>query len=334
MTDAERKLWRFLRGLSLAGTHFRRQATIGPFFADFACHQLCLIIEVDGGQHNDPHHAARDALRTQYLNARGYRVLRFWNNDVLHNIDGVCEAILTALETTTPPTPNPSPPQAGGRGRAPCLVATSVRSHSIGATIELLRSKTRPTVMTTWIILIVVAVAAVTAIVVFNRLVSTRQMANEAWSGIDVQLKRRAELVPNLVEVVKGYAAHERGLLDDITRLRGQAGSLPREDVAQRAQVEGALTVALGRLMALAESYPDLKASRNFLELQQQLSTLENELQMARRYYNGAARNQNVLVQSFPSNVIAGLFGFHERPFFELSSDAERAVPQVALGPS
>lgn len=188
--------------------------------------------------------------------------------------------------------------------------------------------------MTTWIILIVVAVAAVTAIVVFNRLVSTRQMANEAWSGIDVQLKRRAELVPNLVEVVKGYAAHERGLLDDITRLRGQAGSLPREDVAQRAQVEGALTVALGRLMALAESYPDLKASRNFLELQQQLSTLENELQMARRYYNGAARNQNVLVQSFPSNVIAGLFGFHERPFFELSSDAERAVPQVALGPS
>jgi len=186
--------------------------------------------------------------------------------------------------------------------------------------------------MTTWIILIVVAAVAVAAIVVFNRLVSTRQMANEAWSGIDVQLKRRAELVPNLVEVVKGYAAHERGLLEDISKLRGQAGSLPREDVAQRAKVEGALTVALGRLMALAESYPDLKASRNFLELQQQLSTLENELQMARRYYNGAARNQNVLVQSFPSNVMAGLFGFRERPFFELSSEAERAVPQVALG--
>ena len=186
--------------------------------------------------------------------------------------------------------------------------------------------------MTTWIILIVVAAVAAAAIVVFNRLVSTRQMANEAWSGIDVQLKRRAEMVPNLVEVVKGYAAHERGLLEDISKLRGQAGSLPREDVAQRAQVEGALTVALGRLMALAESYPDLKASRNFLELQQQLSALENELQMARRYYNGAARNQNVLVQSFPSNVMAGLFGFRERPFFELSSEAERAVPQVALG--
>jgi len=186
--------------------------------------------------------------------------------------------------------------------------------------------------MTTWIILIVVAAVAVAAIVVFNRLVSTRQMANEAWSGIDVQLKRRAEMVPNLVEVVKGYAAHERGLLEDISKLRGQAGSLPREDVAQRAQVEGALTVALGRLMALAENYPDLKASRNFLELQQQLSALENELQMARRYYNGAARNQNVLVQSFPSNVMAGLFGFRERPFFELSSEAERAVPQVALG--
>jgi very-short-patch-repair endonuclease len=114
MTDAERKLWRFLRSLSLTGTHFRRQATIGPFFADFACHQQRLIIEVDGGQHNDPHHAARDALRTEYLNAHGYRVLRFWNSDVLGNVDGVCEAILEALAATGPPTPNPSPPQAGG----------------------------------------------------------------------------------------------------------------------------------------------------------------------------------------------------------------------------
>lgn len=186
--------------------------------------------------------------------------------------------------------------------------------------------------MLMWIILIVVAIAVIAAIVLFNRLVRTRQMANEAWSGIDVQLKRRAELVPNLVEVVKGYAAHERGLLEDVTRLRGQASALPRDDVAQRAQVEGALSRVLGRLMALAENYPDLKASRNFLDLQQQLSTLENELQMARRYYNGAARNQNVLVQSFPSNLVAAIFGFRERPFFELSDEAERAVPQVMLG--
>jgi very-short-patch-repair endonuclease len=113
MTDAERKLWRFLRSLSLTGTHFRRQATIGPFFADFACHQQRLIIEVDGGQHNESRYAARDALRTGYLNAHGYRVLRFWNNDVLGNIDGVSEAILAAL-ASMPPTPDPSPPQAGG----------------------------------------------------------------------------------------------------------------------------------------------------------------------------------------------------------------------------
>lgn len=186
--------------------------------------------------------------------------------------------------------------------------------------------------MLTWIILILVAATAVFAVIVFNRLVQTRQMANEAWSGIDVQLTRRAELVPNLVEVVKGYAAHERNLLEEVTKLRGQASALPREDVAQRAQAEGALSAALGRLIALAESYPDLKASRNFLDLQQQLSVLENELQMARRYYNGAVRNQNVLVQSFPSNLIAGAFGFGERQYFELSSEAERTVPQVALG--
>lgn len=184
------------------------------------------------------------------------------------------------------------------------------------------------------ILLIIFAVVVIAVIVLFNRLVRTRQMANEAWSGIDVQLKRRAELVPNLVETVKGYAAHERSVLEDVVKLRGQASALPRDDIAARAQAEGALSLALGKLMAMAESYPDLKASANFLDLQQQLSTLENELQMARRYYNGAARNQNVLVQSFPSNIVAGLFGFAERPFFELSSDADRAVPQVALGPN
>lgn len=187
--------------------------------------------------------------------------------------------------------------------------------------------------MLTWITLIAAAAVIIGLIVIFNRLVTTRQMANEAWSGIDVQLKRRGELVPNLVEVVKGYAAHERGLLEDVTKLRGAATSLSRDDVAQRAQAEGALSVALGRLIAVAENYPDLKASTNFLELQKQLSALEDELQMARRYYNGAVRNQNVLVQSFPSNLIAGLFGFGERQYFELSSEAERAVPQVALSP-
>jgi len=187
--------------------------------------------------------------------------------------------------------------------------------------------------MMVWVISLVAAAIVLYVIVVFNRLVRTRQMANEAWSGIDVQLKRRSELVPNLVETVKGYAGHERSVLEEVTRLRGAAGALPENDVASRAQAEGALSLALGKLVALAENYPDLKASANFLDLQQQLSQLETELQMARRYYNGAVRNQNVLVQSFPSNFVAGLFGFGQREYFEVSDAADREVPQVALQP-
>ncbi len=186
--------------------------------------------------------------------------------------------------------------------------------------------------MQVWI-LIVVAAAVLFVIVIFNRLVRTRQMANEAWSGIDVQLKRRSDLVPNLVEAVKGYAAHERGVLDEVTQLRGAARAVPEGDVAARAQAEGALSAALGRLFALSENYPDLKASTNFLGLQQQLSDLENELQMARRYYNGTVRNLNVLVQSFPSNLIAGMTGFSGRDFFELDDASERNAPQVNLAP-
>jgi LemA protein len=187
--------------------------------------------------------------------------------------------------------------------------------------------------MTLWVPLIVAAAVAVYAIVVFNKLVRTRQMVNEAWSGIDVQLKRRSDLVPNLVETVKGYAGHERGVLDEVTQLRGAARAVPQGDVAARAQAEGALSGALGRLFALSENYPDLKASANFLGLQQQLSDLENELQMARRYYNGAVRNLNVLVQSFPSNLIAGIAGFSTRDFFELDDAGERNAPQVVLAP-
>ena len=187
--------------------------------------------------------------------------------------------------------------------------------------------------MLLWIILAVVAAVVVYAIVVFNGLVRTRQMANEAWSGIDVQLKRRSDLVPNLVESVKGYAAHERTVLEQVTELRNRARALPEGDVAARAQAEGALSAALGKLFAVAENYPDLKASGNFLELQQQLSDLENELQMARRYYNGTVRNLNVLVQSFPSNLMAGLFGFAARDYFELSDAGERAAPEVELAP-
>jgi len=188
--------------------------------------------------------------------------------------------------------------------------------------------------MLLWAILIAAAAIVLYAVIAFNRLVRTRQMANEAWSGIDVQLKRRSDLIPNLVEAVKGYAAHERSVLDEVTRLRAAARALPVDDIASRAQAEGALSLALGKLFALAENYPDLKASANFLDLQQQLSQLETELQMARRYYNGAVRNQNVLVQSFPGNLVAGLFGFTPRDYFELSSEAERAVPQVGFASS
>jgi len=185
--------------------------------------------------------------------------------------------------------------------------------------------------MLLWIILAAAAVVVIYAIVAFNSLVRTRQMANEAWSGIDVQLKRRSDLVPNLVESVKGYAAHERGVLEQVTQLRGAARALPSDAVAARAQAEGALSAALGRLFAVAENYPDLKASANFLQLQQQLSDLENEIQMARRYYNGTVRNLNVLVQSFPSSLIAGLFGFTQRDYFEIADARDRAVPQVDL---
>ena len=185
-----------------------------------------------------------------------------------------------------------------------------------------------------WIIIAVVAAVALYAIVIFNRLVRLRQMANEAWSGIDVQLKRRSDLVPNLVEAVKGYAAHERSTLDEVTSLRGAARALPQGDVAARASAENALSAGLGKLIALQEAYPDLKASGNFLDLQKQLAVLEDDLQMARRYYNGAARNLNVEVQSFPASIIAGVGGFRTREFFELADAGDRNAPQVNFNPA
>jgi LemA protein len=185
--------------------------------------------------------------------------------------------------------------------------------------------------MSQWPIWIVVAAIVGYAIYLFNKLVRTRQMVNEAWSGIDVQLKRRADLVPNLVQAVKGYAAHERGLLTQLTELRNAAQALPKSDVQARAKAEGALSAGLARLFALAESYPDLKASSNFLELQQELSRIENDLQMARRYYNGTVRDLNTMVESVPSNLIARPLGFKLRDYFELADANDRAVPSVNL---
>ncbi len=185
--------------------------------------------------------------------------------------------------------------------------------------------------MAFWLTVVLAVAALLAVIVLYNRLVGAAQMANEAWSGIDVQLKRRADLVPTLIETVKGYATHERDTLDRLTRMRAAAQAVPAGDVMGRAQAEGALGAALGRLIAVAEAYPDLKASVNFLALQRELATLENELQMARRYYNGAVRNQNTLVQTVPVNLVAAAFGFRPRAYFELADAAARNAPQVAL---
>lgn len=184
----------------------------------------------------------------------------------------------------------------------------------------------------TFIVLIVIAGALAGFIIsLYNALVRARQMAEEAWSGIDVQLKRRADLIPNLVETVKGYAAHERGTLEEVVEKRNKAQSVAAGDVAGRAQAEGELTQALSRLFALSEAYPDLKANRNFADLQASLEKTESEIQMARRYYNGATRDLNVRVESFPSNIIAGQFGFHKRDYFEIEDAADRAVPDVSF---
>ena len=173
-----------------------------------------------------------------------------------------------------------------------------------------------------------VLVAAI-GVFLYNGLVKARQMANEAWSGIDVQLKRRADLVPNLIETVKGYAAHERGTLEEVVELRNRAQSIPADDVAARGAAENLLSQALGRVFALAEAYPDLKANANFADLQRSLESLESEIQMARRYYNGAVRQLNVKVESFPSNLIAGPFGFSKRDYFEIADAKDRQVPVV-----
>ncbi|MFD1745812.1 LemA family protein [Rhizobium helianthi] len=180
-----------------------------------------------------------------------------------------------------------------------------------------------------YIALAALAAVALYIVFVYNGLVKSRQMAEEAWSGIDVQLKRRADLIPNLIETVKGYATHEKSTLEEVVALRNKAQAVPTGDVAGRAAVEGMLGQALGRIVALAEAYPELKANENFLELQRSLETVEGEIQMSRRYYNGAARDLNVKVESFPSNLIAGQFGFAKKPYFEIANEADRAVPSV-----
>jgi LemA protein len=186
-----------------------------------------------------------------------------------------------------------------------------------------------------WTALALLVLLALWLALAFNALVRARALVREGWSGIDVQLHRRHDLIPNLVETVRAYAAHEAEALARVTALRGamgaSEGTAPGAAVAEAARREGELTRALGRLFAVVEAYPQLKADANYRQLAEQLAAVEDELQMARRYYNGAVRRLNVNVQSFPSNIAARLFGFAEAEFFEIGDEAVRAAPRVRL---
>lgn len=180
-----------------------------------------------------------------------------------------------------------------------------------------------------WIILIIIAAIAGYAVSVYNNLVKNRQLTEEGWSGIDVQLKRRADLIPNMLETVKGYMSHERDTLEAVTNARTAVQAAGGANPEQRGKAEGMLSQALGKLFAVAESYPDLKANTTFLEFQGALQTVEDEIQLSRRYYNGAVRNLNVAVESFPSNIFANIFRFVKAEYFELENPNDRAVPDV-----
>lgn len=179
------------------------------------------------------------------------------------------------------------------------------------------------------ILLAIVAAIGIWLMSVYNGLVKLRNMMQEGWSGIDVQLKRRFDLIPNLIETVKGYASHEKETLQNVTLARSAVSSAGNDPEA-RLQAENALTGTLRTLFAVAESYPDLKANQNFINLQDQLSTIEDAIQMARRYYNGTVRNYNTMIQRFPAVLIARQLGFNEAPFFEAEEES-RQTPKVSF---
>jgi LemA protein len=191
--------------------------------------------------------------------------------------------------------------------------------------------------MAMWIILGAIAVVAVFVISAYNGFVTLTQRTKEAWADIDVQLKRRHDLIPNLIETVKGYASHERETFDAVVQARAAAtqttvdpSNITAEQITAMAGAENALTGALGGLLAIAEAYPDLKANQNFAQLQTELSDTENKIQAARRFYNGNVRDLTIKLQSFPSNVIGNMFNFKEMEFFELDENSvEREVVKV-----
>ena len=161
----------------------------------------------------------------------------------------------------------------------------------------------------------------------YNRLIRLRNQVRNSWSQIDVQLKRRHDLIPNLVETVKGYAAHEKDTLENVTQAR--AAAVSAKGVKEAAQAENMLTQSLGRLMLVVEQYPDLKANQNFLGLQEELSSTENKIAFSRQYYNDEVMRLNTKIQSFPPSIIANMFGFKEEDFFELEDQAQREVAKV-----
>ncbi len=179
------------------------------------------------------------------------------------------------------------------------------------------------------VLLIILAAILIGGIFLYNNLVRGKVRVQEAWSGIDVQLKRRHDLIPNIIEAVKGYMQHERTVLEDIVRLRGQA--IQSQDVKDKAAAENGLSASIKTLFAVAENYPNLKADQHFLELQKALTSVEDELQLARRYYNGTVRDYNITVETFPGNLLAGAFNFRAFEFFEVDSALDRQVPAVNI---
>jgi LemA protein len=181
----------------------------------------------------------------------------------------------------------------------------------------------------TWVIVVValVVLLALAAIVLYNRLVRLRNRAENSWAQVDVQLRKRYDLIPNLVETVKGYASHERETFEEVTRAR--AAAQQATTVQQQAEAENLLTAAIGRLFAVAEAYPELRASENFQQLQAELSDIEGKIAIARQIYNDAVLSYDNALETVPTNIVAGMFNFEPRPYFEVDEPAAREAPQV-----
>jgi LemA protein len=179
--------------------------------------------------------------------------------------------------------------------------------------------------------LVVIALIVVFVIGMYNRLVTLRQRVREAWSDIDVQLKRRHDLIPNLVETVKGYAAHEKGVFENVTKARAAAVAAGSGTPQDRAVAENQLTAALRTVFAVAENYPQLQAVQEFKDLSENLTATEDKIAFARRFYNGNVRDYNTALQTVPTNILAGMFGFTPEQYFELADATEREVPKVSF---